>query len=170
MKRIEEGGDIPDHELLQSIGPYLQSGILSYEPLYAMIEARERDLYSEAFIDKNAILSYLKNTAGNISRLAFDLMGDKENAKLAEDLGILWGLSGLLRSLPLWEVQNRNWLPPSLTKDALWEESAARLSEIKAQSYRGPAQSQMLFAELVDLDLVRIKNKGIEIRHKKKAL
>lgn len=161
LKRMEEGEEVPNHELLQSLGPYLQSGSISYAPLYEMIEARERDLYADAFADENALFLYLKNTAGNISRLAFDLLGDKENPDIAEDLGVLWGLTGFIRSLPLWEAQNRVWLPPDLTKEKLWEEAVSRLDKVKARSYRGPARSQMLFAELAALDLMRIKNEGI---------
>lgn len=108
--------------------------------LEALIDARTADLYETRYADLDELESYLDTTSGRVVRLALAVLGidpeDSVNAA-ARQVGIGFGLAGVIRALPFHIRQRRVYLPEDLLAqqglsrdDVLAGRGAERLSPI----------------------------------------
>lgn len=114
--------------------------------LEALIDARTADLYETRYADLDELESYLDTTSGRVVRLALAVLGinpeDSVNAT-ARQVGIGFGLAGVIRALPFHIRQRRIYLPEDLLAqqglsrdDVLAGRGAERLSPIVAELAR----------------------------------
>lgn len=83
----------------------------------ALIDSRSLDLYDEAPADLAALEAYAEGTAASLTRLAVICLDDEKDGageKAAREIGIAWGLIGLVRALPFHAAQGRVFLPADL--------------------------------------------------------
>lgn len=85
--------------------------------LEALIDARTADLHETRYADLDELESYLDTTSGRVVRLALAVLGidpeDSVNAA-ARQVGIGFGLAGVIRALPFHVRQRRIYLPEDL--------------------------------------------------------
>jgi phytoene synthase len=95
-------------EVFASVGPPL-------ELFETMIDAREFDVLPESFPDMAALEAYADATSGNLMRLAARVLGGgEESDAFAKEVGIAYGLAGVLRSLAVHAERGKLYLPLDL--------------------------------------------------------
>lgn len=111
------GGTTPAHDL----GPALRAAIdrhgLPQDALLDLIDARGLDLAETPPADWAAFEDYADRTSGAIMRLAVHVLAGPLDAPGRDPIrsaGLAYGLTGLLRSLPLDAAQGRYLLPLEL--------------------------------------------------------
>ncbi len=119
IEAMAGAGEPPDHPVTQAMAPLIGSGQLDPAALLELVEARRRDLDSEAFPDEAALKRYAGETAGAVNRLTAGLLGlEAEQRELAGDIGTAWGIIGQLRSFAAWRRRGRIWLPRAALEEA----------------------------------------------------
>jgi phytoene synthase len=86
---------------------------LPREPFIRFIDARLFDLYDEPMPSVAALEAYAKATAGNLFHLAAHIVGGGEESA-ADDAGIAYAVTGLLRALPWHLADGQIYLPLDL--------------------------------------------------------
>lgn len=112
-------GEAAGHEAAIALGESFTAAELHGEKLVALIDARERDLDDEPFVDMNALEAYADATSATLMLLAgFALAGPRAAKALAaiRPAGIAYALTGLMRALPLHASQGRLYLPLDLMR------------------------------------------------------
>lgn len=81
-----------------------------------LIDAREADLTGEPPETLAAMEDYARATAATLNELALDILGVHQAAarEAGREVGIAWGLTGLLRAVPFHAAGGRLHLPRSL--------------------------------------------------------
>jgi NADH dehydrogenase [ubiquinone] 1 alpha subcomplex assembly factor 6 len=89
------------------------AGMLPYDRLARLIDARERDLDDSPFADLEALEAYVGATAGELARASLDVLGEGDGvaADAARQVGLAWGLVGLIRAVPFHASRRRFYLP-----------------------------------------------------------
>lgn len=107
------------HEVAAPLHAAIAAGLLAPEELAALADAREAEAEEEGFPTREAFEAYLRGTAGSFAVAAGRLLGANGGpAMLAlQEAGTLFGLAGVLRSVPALARQGRCLLP----RDALAE-------------------------------------------------
>lgn len=100
------------HEVAEPLARLLAERRLDPEALNAMVDAREAETEEEGIATEAAMQSYLRGTAGSLA-LATARLGGTVGAwaALIQQAGALYGLAGLLRSVPALAAQGRCLLP-----------------------------------------------------------
>lgn len=85
----------------------------------ALIDARACDLEERPFETWPEFEAYVDNTAGAVIRLAAkicapDLVQTRQHHELFRQAGRVWGYTGLVRSLALWNERGRTFFPQKL--------------------------------------------------------
>ncbi len=111
---IEHGGEGAGHPVADAFGDVLNRRSLSRERIAGMIDARSFDVGATDMADAPALDAYLSKTAGNIFALAAEILGAKGETleRAIKAAGEAYGLTGLMRSLPLHASQGRIDFPP----------------------------------------------------------
>lgn len=105
------------------------------------IDARLKDLEERPFEQWPEFEAYVDDTAGAVIRLAAkvcapDLMQTTQHLALFRNAGRIWGYTGLVRALPVWNERRRTFFPQKLlehvhlTKETLF--SGATVHETSA--------------------------------------
>ncbi len=133
------------HDVVEGLFVCWEQGI-ARATLEAMIDARAADLQPEPPADLDVLVDYGRKSAGNLMRLACDVVDDTHDAPetLFDDAGAAIAMSGLLRSTASLCSQGRVVLPEALldqhrleTRDVLKGEINSRLvSVVKAVAAR----------------------------------
>jgi phytoene synthase len=153
-------GRVPrDHFVLQTLASVMEAHALPRDAFLNLLTAREADLEAAPFPDRAALYCYLHGSSGSLIRLFFALAGEEEPL-LADAIGEIWGIVGLLRARPFWRARGRDWMPhdegeaviPSLTAQV-----RARMNEIKRRAYRGPSRYILLYPYWAGLYLQRLE-------------
>ena len=84
-----------------------------------LIEARGKDLEERPFETWPQLEAYVDSTAGTVMRLAAkvcapDLVQTPQHIALFRNAGRVWGYTGLVRSLALWNERRRTFFPQKL--------------------------------------------------------
>jgi phytoene synthase len=79
----------------------------------AIIAAREDDAAHIAFDTLDALEKYADATAGNLIRLAAQVLGEQQD-ELARETGIAQALAGILRAIPFHAARGKVYLPNDL--------------------------------------------------------
>lgn len=111
------GDDTPDHPVARALVGAIAAGDLPKHSLVNMIEARRFDLYDDPMPDLNTLEGYLGETSSMLIQLGArivagdDALGAAETAGLA---GVAYGLTGLMRALPLHRSRGQCYVPRGL--------------------------------------------------------
>lgn len=109
------------HQVVDLMAETLPAGGLTARTLFALIDARERDLDPSPFADAAALTDYIGTTAGALQGAALELLApraDDATRAATQATAIAYGLAGLLRAVPFHARRSRLYLPQSLLRTA----------------------------------------------------
>jgi phytoene synthase len=107
-------GAPPDHPVARSLAGAVVKGELPKQPFVNLIEARAFDLYNDPMPTVNDLEGYLGETSSILIQLAARILAEREAdaaAEAAGNAGVAYGLTGLLRALPLHRARGQCYLP-----------------------------------------------------------
>jgi len=106
-------GEATGHPVADALGATLAQGKLSPERIAALIDARAFDIETKIMPDWNALEAYLGDTAGALFALGAESLGARgpSLAPAASQAGLAYGLTGLMRALPVHVASGRIYLP-----------------------------------------------------------
>ena len=104
------------HEVLHALLLLLKSKSIDLIDLQTMVDTREKDLIAEPFSNTDSLLSYLEATSGMLASCTAKILGVREENLLqsAKQVGVNWGIIGVLRATPFLATQRRCFLPADL--------------------------------------------------------
>jgi phytoene synthase len=106
------------HEVAEPLHAALAAGALDADDLLAMVDAREPET-EESIPSRSAFAAYLRGTAGGLALATARLLGARGEALVAaQQAGTLYGLAGVLRSVPALAGQGRCLLPEEALAEA----------------------------------------------------
>ncbi len=113
-------GNAPRHPVAEPLGEAIRRHDLTRGHFDRLLAAREFDLDDGALADMDALLAYVEATSATLVALALEVVGERgEAASVAgHHVGMAWGLTGLLRSVPFHAAARRIYLPTALCRDA----------------------------------------------------
>ena len=100
------------HEVAEPLAALLRQRLLDPEALNAMVDAREVEAEEEGIATEAALRAYLRGTSGSLAVATARLGGSLGAwAAAVQQAGALYGLAGLLRSVPALAARGRCLLP-----------------------------------------------------------
>jgi phytoene synthase len=111
-------GEAIGHPVADAFGGAIERRALPREHIADLIDAREFDVRIKIVPDWPALESYLHDTAGTVFLLAAQILGERDRAldSATSVAGIAYGLTGLMRALPVHAPQGRVYLPADALK------------------------------------------------------
>ena len=111
-------GETTGNPVADAIGTFLQAHPQAAEPTGRMIDAREFDVAVKIMPDMATLEAYLDATAGSLFAAGLTLTGRDAGrlGPLCDSAGRAYGLTGLMRSLPVHAARGRCDLPADLLK------------------------------------------------------
>jgi phytoene synthase len=104
----------PEHPVAQALAAAIGHGNLDQASFLNLIEARRFDLYDDPMPDLATLEGYLGETASVLFQMAASLLAGPA-ARSASDVsgfgGVAYGLTGLLRALPIHRRRGQMYLP-----------------------------------------------------------
>jgi len=112
LERMQTGEAI-GHPVADALALARRRCVLPSELLADMIDARESDLAATPMPDQTHLEDYLARTAGTVFQLGGYILGARnaQTAHLARHAGIAFGLTGIMRALPVHRAQGLLLLP-----------------------------------------------------------
>jgi 15-cis-phytoene synthase len=106
-------GQTTGHPVADALGALVSRRKLSRERLDVMIDARAYDIASKIMPDRGALETYLHDTAGAMFALGAEVLAARgPSVELAAAQGgLAYGLTGLMRALPVHAAQGRVDIP-----------------------------------------------------------
>lgn len=110
----------PRHPVVEALGTVVRRYALSREHFERLLDARECDLDDGPPADLERLLAYAEGTSANLSLLALEILGVRDEAVLAAGraVGMGWALTGLLRAVPFHAAARRVYLPADMLRVA----------------------------------------------------
>jgi phytoene synthase len=138
-------GELTGHPVVDALGKAQRRHALSADRLGQLIDARGLDIAANIMPDWEALDTYLRNTAGALFALGAECFGalDTSLELAAAQAGVAYGLTGLMRALPVHAASGRVYLPA----DALRRHGTSLEAVLAGQSEPGLL---VLLAELRD--------------------
>lgn len=108
------------HQVLLALTPALAGAQLQMERIDELLTAREFDLRHSGPDTRVELETYVAGTAATLVQLSLDIWGGADAATriAAQDVGMAWGLTGLLRAAPFHARQRRRYLPADMLREA----------------------------------------------------
>jgi len=107
------------HHAVEALAELFQRHDVPADLLESMLAAREFDVSRDVFETFDALVSYLDSTSGNLMRMATIVLAPEHRSNsLARDLGVAFGLTGVLRALPHHAARGKLYLPKDLLEEA----------------------------------------------------
>jgi len=107
-------GQAPEHPVLLELGPAIADRTIPEQALANLIEARRFDIYDDPMPTLNDLEGYLGETSSALIQMAALILAGRQ-AEACSDAaglaGVAFGLSGLLRSLPLHRSRGQCFIP-----------------------------------------------------------
>lgn len=108
-----------DGEVLAGLAGLVEWASLDRSLVDGLIDAREKDLEERPFEHWPEFEAYVDATAGAVIQLAAkvcapDLVQTKQHVALFRNAGRIWGYTGLVRALPVWNERRRTFFPQKL--------------------------------------------------------
>ncbi len=122
---IYDGGEIPEHEVVQPLAAAIAEYDLPRAEFEALIHAREFDLEDVLPTHLEGLLIYLEHTNVPLLNLALRVLGVDPATELVQSVAINYALVGILRAVPYHARQRRCYLPSDLL-----EKHGVRVSQI----------------------------------------
>jgi len=107
-------GDVRAHPVADAFLDAVAKYGLPRADFTALIEARRFDLYDDPIPDLRALLSYCEATASCLFRAAAQILSGGRAAEVSHAAGIAFGITGLLRALPLHAGRGQCFVPADL--------------------------------------------------------
>jgi phytoene synthase len=109
-------GEAVGHPVADAFGESMRRHALSAERIAALIDARQFDVATKIMPDRGALDTYVKETAGAMFALAAECLGARgpEVDSAALQGGLAYGLTGLMRALPVHAAGGRVYLPADM--------------------------------------------------------
>ncbi len=106
-------GEATGHPVADAFGEVMRRRALPPERIAALLDARDFDVAGKVVPDWVSLEAYLRDTAGNLFALSASIVGahDDKVAAAAEAAGLAYGLTGLMRALPVHAASGRLYLP-----------------------------------------------------------
>ena len=106
-------GEAAGHPVADALGRTLRRRALPAERIARLIDARQFDIATKIMPDGRALETYLQETAGALFVLGAACCGAEgaDIDRAANEAGLAYGLTGLMRALPVHAVQGRVYLP-----------------------------------------------------------
>lgn len=106
-------GESTGHPVADALGAALKQRRLARERIDALIDARTFDVETRIMADWPSLEAYLGDTAGALFALSAECLGADSQVlgQAASQAGIAYGLTGLMRTLPLHAAGGRIYLP-----------------------------------------------------------
>ena len=111
-------GKATGQPVADALGSAIGHHTLSRERIAGLIDARLFDVGTKIMPDWLSLQSYLHDTAGTLFVLAAQILGSRNDwlETAAATAGIAYGLTGLMRALPVHIAQGRIYLPTDALK------------------------------------------------------
>jgi 15-cis-phytoene synthase len=129
------GHPAPRHEVAAPLHAAIASGRIDPADLIAMADAREAETEEGGIPTREAFEAYLRGTAGGFAVASGRLLGAAGGPAMAalQEAGALFGLAGVLRSVPALARQGRCLLPrDALAAEGLTPEAVLAAPEAQA--------------------------------------
>lgn len=142
------------HAVAEPLHDAIAAGLLAPDDLTAMADAREVEAEEEGIPTPSAFAAYLRGTAGGFAVAAGRLLGVTDGGALAalQGAGALYGLAGVLRSVPSLARQGRSLLPAAaIAPDRVVADPAAAAPVLRDLATQGLASLPGAAAALRDL-------------------
>jgi phytoene synthase len=119
------------HEVIDALAPAVAAHGLDRSHFHTLIDTREWDLQDAAPPSLEELERYCANTNAPLIRLQLQALdiADAAAHRAAEPIGTAYGLTGLLRALPVHARQRRVYLPTKLVEEVAVE--MGQLFELK---------------------------------------
>jgi 15-cis-phytoene synthase len=115
---IERGrsGEVVGHPVADALGATLQRRALSGDRIARLVDARQFDIAGKIMPDWRTFATYLEDTAGAMFILAAECLDahGPELDRAASQAGLAYGLTGLMRALPVHAARGRIYLPQDM--------------------------------------------------------
>ena len=155
-------GEATGHPVADALGVTLRRRNLPAERIAKLIDARSFDVATKIMPDGRVLQTYLEGTAGALFALGAACCGASLSATLdraANEAGLAYGHTGLMRALPVHATQGRVYLPADLLRshgtspEAVFSRSAnkglrAALADLRAKARRATESARRQVAEL----------------------
>ncbi|MGE3528530.1 MAG: phytoene/squalene synthase family protein [Methyloceanibacter sp.] len=111
-------GEAAGHPVADAFGAAARRRAFPVDIVAALIDARQFDVADKIMPDCDALETYLERTAGSMFALAGACLGAQGRAleDAAVRAGVAYGLTGLMRALPVHAAGGRVYLPADLLK------------------------------------------------------
>jgi phytoene synthase len=110
-------GEATGHPVADAVGAAARRSSLPADEFVGLIDARSFDVSVRIMPDRAALDDYLNKTAGDLFRLAAALMAPHQGGNIepaARAAGLAYGLTGLMRAMPVHAVRGRVDLPADM--------------------------------------------------------
>jgi phytoene synthase len=110
-------GHVPDHPVTESLAAAIAHGSLPQRALQNLIDARVFDLYDDPMPTLNDLDGYLGETSSVLIQLATLILAGSDAQDAAEasgHAGIAYGVTGLMRAVPVHRARGQCFLPKEL--------------------------------------------------------
>jgi phytoene synthase len=110
-------GDVSSHPVAACLIATVERYRLPRQPLIDLIDARIFDLYDDPMPSLNDLEGYCGETVSALMRLSMLVLADGEDpggAEAAGHAGVAYGLTGLMRALPVHAARGQLYLPGDL--------------------------------------------------------
>lgn len=144
------------HDVVEALSAAIRRHRLTRAYFERLIEARESDLGGVAPATLDALEAYCEASSASLVHLAAEILGGAEE-RAAREVGIGYGIAGLLRAMPYHSAAGRRTVP-----DIGEAAAAAERHLAAARTYRVPraALAAFLPAIVAGRYLVRLKRAG----------
>jgi phytoene synthase len=128
-------GETIGHPVADALGATLRQRKLSRSRIDALIDARAFDIATKIMPDWASLETYLLNTAGGLFALGAECLGEHGPSleQAASKAGLAYGLTGLMRALPVHAARGRVDLPA----DALRRHETSPEAVLSGKTDRG---------------------------------
>jgi phytoene synthase len=152
-------GEATGHPVADAVGGAIRRYALSRDSLAGLIDARSFDVSVKIMPDAAALDDYLGKTAGALFRLAAEVAAPHRTSELEPAVraaGIAYGLTGLMRALPVHAARGRVDLPA----DMLLRHGTSPEQILAGKASKGLAD---VLAELRDTARVALKSSQVHV-------
>ncbi|WP_170240949.1 phytoene/squalene synthase family protein [Rhodoligotrophos appendicifer] len=153
-------GATGDHPVLEALAPALSSGAIGRTGPANLIEARRFDLYDDPMPSQNDLEGYLGDTSSALMQMAALTLIGKDADSCAEVsglAGVAFGLTSLLRAMPLLRSRGQCFLPQDLLAS-----HGMTVAHVLSGRWDGPMQAAV--SDLVSLARRRLDEARSHVR------
>ena len=118
LETLDSGG-VTGNPVADAVGAAMRAHALPKPLLLGLIDARSFDVSGEAMPDMPALKAYLRKTSGTLFALSARIVAGAPLSPddAAREAGLAYGLTGLLRALPMHAAAGRLYLPAAQLRD-----------------------------------------------------